>query len=255
MLEAVLGRLDNLSEWESILDQWSFTADEQLPFPLSSEQRREKLCAVAGEIALIRAHHLIRKHFKGSLEPAARHPPLARRPGIRRRETRDPRQPRRRRTHPPSPSPASQHRQKQPNRRRQRKSSSRKASPNGSRLSRNRPKAEGSKNAPSQTRVPSFEALQRSATMLTMASVDEFSFSDLLQQPTLVASAVEKRGRIVLHRRNAPDLVLSRASDLSELAGFARLLAQMVKHVPAGDLANYRRRSTAVDQLPQRGRP
>ena len=67
MLEAVLGRLDNLSEWESILDEWNFTADEELPFPLS-QQRREKLRAVAGEIALIRAHHLIRKHFKGSLE-------------------------------------------------------------------------------------------------------------------------------------------------------------------------------------------
>ncbi len=53
-----------------------------------------------------------------------------------------------------------------------------------------------------------------------------------------LASLVEERGRIVLHRRNAPDLVLSRASDLSELAGFARLLAQMVKHLPAGDLAN-----------------
>ena len=66
MLEAVLGRLDNLSEWESILDEWSFTADEELPFPLS-QQRREKLRAVAGEIALIRAHHLIRKHFKGNL--------------------------------------------------------------------------------------------------------------------------------------------------------------------------------------------
>jgi hypothetical protein len=74
--------------------------------------------------------------------------------------------------------------------------------------------------------------------MLPMASAAEFSFSDLLQQPTRVASLVEERGRIVLHRRNAPDLVLSRASDLSELAGFARLLAQMVKHLSAGDLAN-----------------
>jgi hypothetical protein len=73
--------------------------------------------------------------------------------------------------------------------------------------------------------------------MLTMAPVAEFSFSDLLQQPTRVASAVEERGRVVLHRRNAPDLVLSRASDLSELGSFARLLAQMVKHVPAGDVA------------------
>ncbi len=73
--------------------------------------------------------------------------------------------------------------------------------------------------------------------MLIMPSVAEFSFSDLLQQPTRVASAVEEQGRIVLRRRNAPDLVLSRASGFSELAGFARLLAQMVKHIPEGDLA------------------
>ena len=47
-----------------------------------------------------------------------------------------------------------------------------------------------------------------------MAAVAEFSFSDLVQQPTRVASVVEERGRVVLRRRNAPDLVLSRASDL-----------------------------------------
>ena len=236
MLEAVLGRLDNLSEWESILDEWSFTADEGLPFPLS-QQGREKLRAVAGEIALIRAHHLIRKRFKGSLEQLqdtlrslaawystsrnTRSSPTSTKTNTSAASKPcEPTSPKA--TESPTPT----------------KSSSRRASPNGSRLSRNRPKAEGSRNAPSQTTGPSFEVLQRSATMLTMASVDEFSFSDLLQQPTLVASAVEKRGRIVLHRRNAPDLVLSRASDLSELAGFARLLAQMVKHVPAGDLAN-----------------
>ena len=72
--------------------------------------------------------------------------------------------------------------------------------------------------------------------MLTMA-VAEFSFSDLLQQPTRVASVVEERGRVVLHRRNAPDLVLSRASDLAEMGSFARLLAQMVKNIPPAKLA------------------
>jgi transcriptional regulator with XRE-family HTH domain len=67
MLDAVLGRPDNLSEWETLLDEWSFTPDEELPFPLS-RQKRESIRAVAGEIALIRAHHLIRKHFKGDLD-------------------------------------------------------------------------------------------------------------------------------------------------------------------------------------------
>jgi transcriptional regulator with XRE-family HTH domain len=67
MLEAVLGRPDNLSEWETILDEWTFTPRHELPYPLS-EEKRQQIRAVAGEIALIRAHHLIRKHFKGSLE-------------------------------------------------------------------------------------------------------------------------------------------------------------------------------------------
>jgi hypothetical protein len=75
-----------------------------------------------------------------------------------------------------------------------------------------------------------------------MSPVTEFSFSDLIQQPTRVATAVEARGRVLLHRRNAPDLVLSRATDLSELAGFARLLARMLEQVPAD------RRATAVTE-------
>ncbi|MHB1533177.1 MAG: helix-turn-helix domain-containing protein [Acidimicrobiales bacterium] len=67
MLEAVLGRPDNLSEWETILDEWSFAPDKELPYPLS-RQKRDNIRAVAGEVALIRAHHLIRKHFKGDLD-------------------------------------------------------------------------------------------------------------------------------------------------------------------------------------------
>ena len=67
MLEAVLGRPDNLSEWETLLDEWSFTPDAELPYPLS-QQKRESIRAVAGEVALIRAHHLIRKHFQGDLD-------------------------------------------------------------------------------------------------------------------------------------------------------------------------------------------
>jgi transcriptional regulator with XRE-family HTH domain len=66
MLEAVLGRVDNLAEWETLLDEWNFAEDEELPFPLS-ERRRQRIRAMAGEVAAIRAHHLIRKHFKGNL--------------------------------------------------------------------------------------------------------------------------------------------------------------------------------------------
>jgi transcriptional regulator with XRE-family HTH domain len=66
MLEAVLGRPNNLSEWETLLDEWNFAEDEELPFPLS-DRRRQQIRAMAGEVAAIRAHHLIRKHFKGNL--------------------------------------------------------------------------------------------------------------------------------------------------------------------------------------------
>ena len=66
MLEAVLGRLDNLSEWETLLDEWNFADNEELPYPLS-DKRRQQIRALAGEVALIRAHHIIRRHFKGNL--------------------------------------------------------------------------------------------------------------------------------------------------------------------------------------------
>lgn len=66
MLEAVLGRLDNLAEWEALLDEWNFADDEELPFPLD-EQRRLELRALAREVVLVRAQHVIRRHFTGSL--------------------------------------------------------------------------------------------------------------------------------------------------------------------------------------------
>jgi transcriptional regulator with XRE-family HTH domain len=66
MLEAVLGRLDNLSEWEALLDEWNFADDDELPFPLDQQRRRE-LRALAREVALVRAQHVIRRHFKGNL--------------------------------------------------------------------------------------------------------------------------------------------------------------------------------------------
>ena len=66
MLGAVLGRPDNLAEWEALLDEWHFYDDEELPFPLS-DKRRQQIRARAGEIALIRAHHIIRRHFHGDL--------------------------------------------------------------------------------------------------------------------------------------------------------------------------------------------
>ena len=75
MLEAVLGRLDNLAEWEALLDEWNFADDEELPF-LSASERRQALRAIAREVALVRAQHVIRRYFKGDLmqlgRPSAR---------------------------------------------------------------------------------------------------------------------------------------------------------------------------------------
>lgn len=70
-----------------------------------------------------------------------------------------------------------------------------------------------------------------------MAPVATYPLSELLQQPTRITAVVEERGRVVLRRRNAPDLVLSRASDLSELEAFARLLSRLVRYVDEEGLA------------------
>jgi hypothetical protein len=78
-----------------------------------------------------------------------------------------------------------------------------------------------------------------------VSSASEFAFSDLIRQPTRIASVVEKRGRVVLRRRNAPDLVLSQAGDLSGLAGFARLLAGMLRYTPSAEVTE-----ALIDGLP-----
>jgi hypothetical protein len=70
-----------------------------------------------------------------------------------------------------------------------------------------------------------------------MASVASYTLSDLIQHPTRVTAAVEACGRVVLRRRNAPDLVLSRSSELSELQSFARLLSRLVRHLGPAQLA------------------
>jgi hypothetical protein len=64
MLEAVLGRPDNLGEWEALIDEWTVEPDEEIGFPLDAA-RREQVKATAQEIALVRAHHLVRRYFEG----------------------------------------------------------------------------------------------------------------------------------------------------------------------------------------------
>jgi transcriptional regulator with XRE-family HTH domain len=64
MLEAVLGRPDNLAEWETLIDEWTVVPEDEVPFPLDAA-RRDQIKATAQEIALIRAHHLVRRYFEG----------------------------------------------------------------------------------------------------------------------------------------------------------------------------------------------
>jgi hypothetical protein len=71
--------------------------------------------------------------------------------------------------------------------------------------------------------------------MATTATT-EFTFSALVQQPTRVAAAVEERGRVILHRRNAPDLLLSQVGELPALAAFARLLGAVLARLPEEEI-------------------
>jgi hypothetical protein len=68
----------------------------------------------------------------------------------------------------------------------------------------------------------------------------EYAFSELVQHPNRVAAAVESNRRVILRRRNAPDLALCRADlherDLTEVKGFSRLLEGLLPSVPAGDV-------------------
>jgi transcriptional regulator with XRE-family HTH domain len=64
MLEAVLGRPDNIGEWEALIDEWTVEPDEEIGFPLDAA-RRDQVKATAQEIALVRAHHLVRRYFEG----------------------------------------------------------------------------------------------------------------------------------------------------------------------------------------------
>lgn len=71
-------------------------------------------------------------------------------------------------------------------------------------------------------------------------STTEFAFSDLVRRPTEVAAAAETHRAVVLHRRGAPDLELTRAdahrSELSQAEAFARLLAGFLPHVAPEDV-------------------
>jgi len=70
----------------------------------------------------------------------------------------------------------------------------------------------------------------------------DFAFSDLVRRPTEVANAADSHRRVVLHRRGAPDLELSRADwregELAQADAFARLLANLLTHVPKDEASD-----------------
>jgi len=70
----------------------------------------------------------------------------------------------------------------------------------------------------------------------------DFAFSDLVRRPTEVANAADSHRRVLLHRRGAPDLELSRADwregELAQADAFARLLANLLIHVPNGEISD-----------------
>jgi hypothetical protein len=72
--------------------------------------------------------------------------------------------------------------------------------------------------------------------MSRMTTVCEFPFSDLARHPAEVAKAADTHRRVILRRRGAPDLELSRwdyrQGELSQAESFARLLASFLPEVP-----------------------
>lgn len=76
-------------------------------------------------------------------------------------------------------------------------------------------------------------------TLYSVTTCD-FAFSDLVRRPTEVAHAADSHRRVVLHRRGAPDLELARADwregELAQADAFARLLANLLTHVPIDEV-------------------
>jgi len=64
---------------------------------------------------------------------------------------------------------------------------------------------------------------------------EQFTFRDLLREPKRVSDAVDRERRLVIHRRNAPDLVVTRADrvedELAGAGGLARLVRNLAAHL------------------------
>ena len=68
---------------------------------------------------------------------------------------------------------------------------------------------------------------------------EHFTFRDLLRKPKRVSDAVDRERRVMISRRHAPDLIVTRADlfedKLSGARGSARLLGTLAGHVSADE--------------------
>lgn len=69
-----------------------------------------------------------------------------------------------------------------------------------------------------------------------MPSTADYTFTDFLRAPKQVAEAADDVRCLVIHRRNAPDLVLARADryryEVDGAAGFGRVLSAIMAEMP-----------------------
>lgn len=82
-----------------------------------------------------------------------------------------------------------------------------------------------------------------------MPTTEQFTFRDLLREPKRVSEAVDRERRLLIHRRDAPDLIVTRADlfedELAGANGFGRLLRNLIVHVPSGQVGD-----VVADALP-----
>ena len=82
-----------------------------------------------------------------------------------------------------------------------------------------------------------------------MPTTEQFTFRDLLREPKRVSEAVDRERRLVIHRRGAPDLVVTRADlfedELAGASGLGRLLRNLLTRVPSSEVGD-----VVADALP-----
>ncbi len=82
-----------------------------------------------------------------------------------------------------------------------------------------------------------------------MPTTEQLTFRDLLREPKRVSEVVDRERRLLIHRRGAPDLVVTRADlfedELAGASGLGRLLRNLLAHVPPSEVGE-----VVADALP-----